>query len=240
MGSIPSALKSSSRNLRQIIRTPRLSKEQPRTSAPQALSQSGEERAKEGRTQDPAIGSATYPVELDSGVGTASINQKLTAFTSYVLGKSPAHHPRGIITESFHSTPTPRTAISPSQSTATPATHAAQQSKMATDEEYIAFLEKANADPNEGFTKTQNKSKAGGSVNLKAVDKGEEVPVSLKEAIRDKLYVSDADEPFEVVCLRLPGGGGKQERKGEGMPDEGWFYLLYLPPLSLPVLVFFA
>jgi hypothetical protein len=94
---------------------------------------------------------------------------------------------------------------------------------MATDEEYTAFLEKANADPNEGYVKTQNKSKAGGSVSLRAVDEGEAVPISLKEAVRNKIYVSDADEPFEVVCLRMPGGEKGPERKGEGMPDEGMY-----------------
>jgi hypothetical protein len=81
---------------------------------------------------------------------------------------------------------------------------------MASDEDYSAFLDKANEDPNEGVRKTQSSGKVG----LKAVDQGVEIPASLKEALKDAFYVSDADEQFEPVGLKI---------KGKGLPDEGLF-----------------
>jgi len=81
--------------------------------------------------------------------------------------------------------------------------------KMASDEDYIAFLDKANEDPSTGVANTQSKNK---KVELKAVDSGVEVPAVLKKATEDAFYVSDADEPFVPVCLK---GAGK------GLPDEG-------------------
>jgi hypothetical protein len=79
---------------------------------------------------------------------------------------------------------------------------------MASDEDYMAFLDKANKDPNEGAAKTQGN----GKVELKAVDAGVRVPPGLKKATSDAFYVSDADEPFVPVCLKF---GGKK------LPDEG-------------------
>jgi hypothetical protein len=79
---------------------------------------------------------------------------------------------------------------------------------MASDEDYTAFLDKANQDPDEGVRKTQSSSR----VELKAVDKGVDVPACLKKAIKDAFYISDADEPFEPVCLK---------HSGKTLPDEG-------------------
>ncbi|PSS20497.1 hypothetical protein M430DRAFT_50159 [Amorphotheca resinae ATCC 22711] len=90
---------------------------------------------------------------------------------------------------------------------------------MATDEDYAAFLEKANADPSEGISATQSVGRAG----LKAVDEGEAIPAVLKSAVADAFYVSDADEPFEPVCLNLP------EDKGT-LPDEATFAKLVEHP----------
>ena len=87
---------------------------------------------------------------------------------------------------------------------------------MATDEEYMAFLDKANADPNAGIAKTA--ASGGGKIQLKAVDPGVDIPHELK-APTDKeewIYVSDADEPFVVVSLKLEGGN---------LPDEGLYTL---------------
>ena len=81
---------------------------------------------------------------------------------------------------------------------------------MASDEDYSAFLDKANEDPNKGIAKTQSSR---GKVQLKAVDQGADVPAVLKKVTKDAFYVSDADEPFEPVCLKLA--------KGKGLPDEG-------------------
>jgi hypothetical protein len=88
---------------------------------------------------------------------------------------------------------------------------------MASDEDYAAFLDKANQDPNEGVSKTQSS----GKVELKAVDKGVDVPACLKKATKDAFYVSDADEPFEPVCLKLP---------GKTLPDEVAFAKLVNHP----------
>jgi len=90
--------------------------------------------------------------------------------------------------------------------------------KMASDDDYAAFLDKANQDPNEGVSKTQSSSK----VELKAVDKDVDVPACLKKATKDAFYVSDADEPFEPVCLKL---------SGKTLPDEGLQFLLYQIPV---------
>ena len=92
---------------------------------------------------------------------------------------------------------------------------------MATDEEYMAFLDKANADPSAGVAKTS--STGGGKVQLKTVDHGAEIPHVLK-APTDKeewIYVSDADEPFVAVCLKLDEGK---------LPDEETFAKLINHP----------
>ena len=85
--------------------------------------------------------------------------------------------------------------------------------KMASDEDYIAFLDKANEDPSKGVANTQSNNQ---KVELKAVDSGVEVPAVLKKVTKDAFYVSDADEPFLPVYLK---GAGK------GLPDEGLFLL---------------
>ena len=87
-----------------------------------------------------------------------------------------------------------------------------RNSRMASDEDYAAFLDKANQDPGEGAVKTQGKRK----VELKAVDQGVRVPAGLKKATSDAFYVSDSDEPFEPVCLKFD---------GKKLPDEGEFFV---------------
>ena len=82
--------------------------------------------------------------------------------------------------------------------------------KMASDEDYASFLDKANEDPNKGVAKTQSS----GKIQLKAIDHGLKVPAALKEATSEAFYVSDADEPFEPVVLKF---GGKS------LPDESKF-----------------
>ena len=97
------------------------------------------------------------------------------------------------------------------------------QTRMASDDAYAAFLEKANQDPNQGGT---HAAAARPNKELKTVDEGEEVPRVLGEATKGQFYVSDADEAFLPVALRW---------KGQGLPDEGIvkqlspFFLPYLP-----------
>jgi hypothetical protein len=79
---------------------------------------------------------------------------------------------------------------------------------MATDEDYMSFLNKANQDVSGGKQATTQGSK----FQFKAKDAGSEVPKAIREACKDAVYVSDADEPFEEVSLRW---------SGDGLPDEG-------------------
>ncbi|PMD45172.1 hypothetical protein L207DRAFT_481369 [Hyaloscypha variabilis F] len=88
---------------------------------------------------------------------------------------------------------------------------------MASDEDYMAFLNKANKDPSEGTAKTQGK----GKIELKAVDQGVKVPAALKKATSDAFYVSDADEPFVPVYLKYD---------GKKLPDEATFAKLVNHP----------
>jgi hypothetical protein len=84
--------------------------------------------------------------------------------------------------------------------------------KMASDEDYMAFLDKANEDPSAGYAATAAKSN--GKMQLKTMDEGVDVPMELKMATEKEewIYVSDADEPFVAVSLKLP---------GNKLPDEG-------------------
>lgn len=72
----------------------------------------------------------------------------------------------------------------------------------------MAFLDKANQDPNEGVAQSD------GKVEFKATDAGVEIPKVLKEATKDAWYTSDADEKFVPVALKY---------SGKGLPDEGLF-----------------
>lgn len=96
--------------------------------------------------------------------------------------------------------------------------HPIANTEMASDEDYASFLDKANEDPNAGFSKTKDSGSGSGKVGLKAVDSGVEIPAALRKVVKDAFYVSDADEPFEVVGLEIKG-------KGDGLPDEGLFCL---------------
>ncbi len=86
--------------------------------------------------------------------------------------------------------------------------------KMASDEDYMAFLDRANQDPSMGYSAMGQKT--GGKVQLKTVDAGTTVPDELRMAAEREewIYVSDADEPFVAVSLKL---------KEEKLPDEGLF-----------------
>ncbi|KAL6826842.1 hypothetical protein J3E69DRAFT_332322 [Trichoderma sp. SZMC 28015] len=84
--------------------------------------------------------------------------------------------------------------------------------KMASDEDYMAFLNKANQDADEGRAAAQSSRGAGQQRTFKTTDEGSELPKSIAEVIRDAVYVSEADEPFKGVSLRWKGEGG--------LPDE--------------------
>lgn len=82
---------------------------------------------------------------------------------------------------------------------------------MASDDDYMNFLNKANEDPSAGSA--QSTSKDTGKKELKAADKGAEIPQPLVAATKEAFYVSDADEPFVPVSLAW--------KKGSGLPNEG-------------------
>jgi hypothetical protein len=83
---------------------------------------------------------------------------------------------------------------------------------MASDEDYMSFLDKANEDPSKGLAKPQSQGLA--KTQFKTTDQGVQVPAALKEATKDAFYVSDADEPFVPVALSW-------NEAGKGLPDEG-------------------
>ncbi|KAK3344430.1 hypothetical protein B0T25DRAFT_522368 [Lasiosphaeria hispida] len=82
---------------------------------------------------------------------------------------------------------------------------------MASDDDYMAFLNKANADPMEGRAAPQSTTTA--AQPFRATEQGVEVPKVLSQATQNEFYVSDADEPFVPVALRWEGG----------LPDEEGF-----------------
>ncbi|KAL7944370.1 hypothetical protein V8C42DRAFT_87105 [Trichoderma barbatum] len=84
--------------------------------------------------------------------------------------------------------------------------------KMASDEDYMAFLNKANQDADEGRAAAQSSGGAGAQRTFKTADEGSELPKSIADVCRDAFYVSEADEPFKGVSLKWKGEGG--------LPDE--------------------
>lgn len=85
------------------------------------------------------------------------------------------------------------------------------------DADYAAFLDKANQDPNEGCAKPAATKKG----EFKAQDEGAEVPKAIQDVLKeDKVYVSDADEPFVGVALAWDEGC-------KGLPDEGWYHAVF-------------
>ncbi|KAK4198511.1 hypothetical protein QBC40DRAFT_350176 [Triangularia verruculosa] len=84
------------------------------------------------------------------------------------------------------------------------------------DEDYLAFLNKANAPPTSSST-AQARSTSD-KQNFKTTDAGVAVPEVLKKAVEGKVFTaasSETESPFEVVALRL--------KSGEGLPDEEEF-----------------
>ena len=104
------------------------------------------------------------------------------------------------------------------------------------DQDYMAFLNKANEDPAKGqggntatATATADKNKKRGGT-FRARQEGVEVPAPLVKVCGsgDAFYVSDADEPFVAVALAWDEGG-------RGLPDEGEFFIFFLGSLVMGV-----
>jgi hypothetical protein len=87
-----------------------------------------------------------------------------------------------------------------------------QPDTMATDDDYMSFLNKANEDASGGQAAA---AQSQGQRQFKAQDSGSEIPKAILSVCQDTVYESDADEPFEAVSLKWNGEGG--------LPDEGTF-----------------
>jgi hypothetical protein len=87
------------------------------------------------------------------------------------------------------------------------------------DQDYMAFLNKANEDPAKGRTHTATAEKDNRKKGFRTRQEGVEVPAPLLKVCGsgDAFYVSDADEPFEAVALAW-------DEAGRGLPDEGMFF----------------
>lgn len=85
---------------------------------------------------------------------------------------------------------------------------------MSSDDAYMSFLDKANADLNAGRAPQQGAD----TVRTETVDANVKIPKPLQSV--DAYYISDADEPFEPVVLKWEGAG-----KG-AWPSPGTFFLL--------------
>ncbi|KAK3315111.1 hypothetical protein B0H66DRAFT_606020 [Apodospora peruviana] len=90
---------------------------------------------------------------------------------------------------------------------------------MASDEDYMSFLDKANKDPSEGYAKPSTAQQQ--EKGFRATQAGVEIPKPLVDVTKsgEAFYISDADEPFEAVALKLGAGGSG----GDGLPDEEAF-----------------
>lgn len=122
----------------------------------------------------------------------------------YQLAHLPVLQPRLRL---IHLLPTETTGKVP----ATNPRNASITNSMASDEDYMAFLNKANRDTDEANAAAAATS--GTRAAFKAQDAGEQAPAVIQEACKDAFYVSDADEPFQQVSLQYQGA--------DGLPDEG-------------------
>ncbi len=90
---------------------------------------------------------------------------------------------------------------------------------MSSDQDYAAFLDKANEDPAKGVAASGAGRKK--RVEFRTTEEGVVVPaVLIRVCSRGAFYVSDADEPFKPVALGWDEGG-------KGLPDEGEFFFFF-------------
>lgn len=115
----------------------------------------------------------------------------------------------------------------------TPRINQPSDNKMSSDQDYAAFLEKANEDPSKGTAQSSSaaSNKPG---QFRTTQQGVTVPAPISKALDkgDAFYVSDADEPFEAVALEW-------DEAGKGLPDEG-AYTFSLHVISSLSFVYFS
>lgn len=96
------------------------------------------------------------------------------------------------------------------------------RNRMASDEDYMSFLDKTNQDLSDGQALAKRQEAQSNAV-FKTTDAGTQVPKVIKEACEDAVYVTDADEPFKEVSLKWD---------GSGLPDESTRLPSNPPPFS--------
>lgn len=99
---------------------------------------------------------------------------------------------------SINSPPSPTPAASHSGSSTSITTRT-----MSSDDAYMSFLNKANADLDNG--RSQPAAQQSSAARTETVDVNVKVPTPLTSV--DAYYVSDTDEPFEPVALKWEGAG---------------------------------
>lgn len=110
----------------------------------------------------------------------------------------------------FRKTPSSVTASSYDLTSIRPFSTSPGALKMASDDDYMAFLNKANEDPAAGVRNASSSASPsqGGDVKTKTIDEGEQVPASIKDI--EAYYVSDTDAEFVPVTLKFdPAREGK-------------------------------
>jgi hypothetical protein len=97
-------------------------------------------------------------------------------------------------------------------------------SQSRADQDYLAFLNKANEELPAKVPQAPTATATGNKKPFRTRQEGVEVPAPLLAVVDkpDAFYVSDADEPFEVVALAW-------DEAGRGLPDEGSFYFFSSP-----------
>ena len=84
---------------------------------------------------------------------------------------------------------------------------------MASDDDYMAFLNKANEDADTGQQQAAAQSATSGQRKFTATDQGATIPKEIEAVCqRGEVYVTEGDEPFEPVSLKWD---------NTGLPDEG-------------------
>ncbi|KAL4918180.1 hypothetical protein BDW62DRAFT_181992 [Aspergillus aurantiobrunneus] len=96
---------------------------------------------------------------------------------------------------------------------------------MSSDDAYMSFLDKANADLDSGRSQATTQQSSSSAARTETVDINVKVPTPLTSV--DAFYISETDEPFEPVALRWEGAG-------KGLwPDSSHFSRLISPDTDL-------
>lgn len=98
---------------------------------------------------------------------------------------------------------------------------------MASDSDYMAFLDKANKQRDAGRDEahTEESTQPSKQVRTETVESGVKVPDSLKKV--DAFYVSETDEPFEPVVLSWKGASsGRWPSNGASFLFTSWLHVV--------------